>query len=64
MWEKTAVSFVYEYHFPDVGNMIPMDIKKAQFRIEHLTGYPADMINMFKFGTANMGIIIGMAKGK
>jgi len=41
-----------------------MDIKKAQFRIEHLTGYPADMISMFKFGTANMGIIFGMAKEK
>ena len=38
MWEKTAVSFVYEYHFADVSKMIPMDIKKAQFRIEHLSG--------------------------
>lgn len=40
MWEKTAVSIVYEF-----GHLIneaskPMDIKKAQFRIEHLTECP------------------------
>ena len=38
--EKTAVNFVYEYHFRDPTKMTPMDTKKAQFRIEHLTGAP------------------------
>lgn len=38
MREKTAVNFVYEYYFRDLTKMIPMDTKKAQFRIEHLTG--------------------------
>ena len=41
-----------------------MDIKKAQFRIEHLSECSAVLTNNNEFGTANIGIVFGTAKGK
>lgn len=39
-----------------------MDIKKAQFRIEHLTVCSSGMTYILEFGTTNMRIIFESAK--
>ena len=53
MWERQpnalshiaiVTNFVKGYHIADASKMIPMDIKKAQFRIEHLSGYSSVLI--------------------
>ena len=40
-----------------------MDIKKAQFRIEHLTGALRYGLTIMVFGTANISIVFGTASG-
>jgi cob(I)alamin adenosyltransferase len=44
--------------------MIPMDIKKAQFRIEHLSGCSTDSKRCVIFGIANISRYFEMARVK
>lgn len=41
-----------------------MDIKKAQFRIEHITVSSSGMTYILEFGTTNMRIIFELSKSK
>ena len=50
------------YHFREPTKMVADGHKKAQFRIEHLTGALRYGLTIMRFGTANMGRIFEINK--